>query len=72
MGFFLNFGFLFLFPQDMKSSFIYKGWKRDVWSLLVRNLGPGFDLKGSQPLTQSSHHGLSSLLQEKGWSSWPL
>jgi hypothetical protein len=54
------------FPQDMKSSSLYKGWKRDIWSPLVPNLGPWFDPEASQLLAQNSHHGLSGLLQEKG------
>jgi len=37
-------------PQDMKSSSLYKGWKRDIWSPLVPNLGPWFDPEASQPL----------------------
>jgi hypothetical protein len=59
-------------PQNMKSSSIYRGWKRNVWSPLMPNLDPWFDLEGSQLLAQSSHYGLSGLLQEKGWSGWPL
>jgi hypothetical protein len=58
--------------QDMKSSSIYKGWKQDIWSPLVLNLGPWFDLEGSQLLAQSSYHGLSGLLQENGWSGGQL
>ena len=36
--FFLIFAPDFLHPQAMKSTPIYKGWKRDVLSLLVPNL----------------------------------
>lgn len=43
---------------------IYIGWKRDVWSPLVPNLGPWFDPEESQLLAESSHHALSDLLQE--------
>jgi len=50
----------------MKSTSIYRGWKKDVWSPLLSNLGPWFDTKGSQSLAQSSHHVLSNLLQEMG------
>jgi hypothetical protein len=49
--------------QDMKSSSIYRGWKRDVWSPLVPNLSPWIDSEGSQLLVQSRHHRLSDLLQ---------
>ena len=67
---FSKFGFRFLLPQNMKSSSIYRGWKRDVWSPLVPNLDPWFDQEESQPLAQSSHHGQSGLLQENGWLGW--
>ena len=59
--FFADFGLDFL-PQSMKSTPIYKGWKMDVLSLLLSNLGPWFNLKGSQPLVQSGYHRLSDLL----------
>jgi len=36
--FFLIFAPDFLYPQVMKSTPIYRGWKRDVLSLLVPNL----------------------------------
>jgi len=48
----------------MKFTSTYRGWKRDVWSPLVPNHDPLFDVEESQPLTQSSHHALSDLLQE--------
>jgi len=48
----------------MKFISICKKWKRDVWSPLVPNLGPWFDMEGSQLLAQSSHLALSDLLQE--------
>jgi len=70
--FFINFCSWFLIPQAMKYTFIYRGWKKDVWSPLVPNLGPWFDLEGSQPLVQNSYHRLSYLLHEKGWLGWPL
>ena len=63
--FFLNFSFWFPLPQAMKLTFIYRGWKRETLSHIVSNLGLWFDLKGSQPLPQSSYHGLPILLQEK-------
>ena len=66
--FFGNFGPDFLLPQAMKSTPIYRGYKMDISSLLMPNLGPWFILVGSQPLTQSSYHGLSVLLLIKdGW-----
>jgi len=49
-------------PQNIKSSSIYKGWKRNVWSPLMPNLDPWFNPERSQLLAQSSHHGLSGLL----------
>ena len=55
----------------MKSILIYRGWKRDILSLMVPNLSPWFDTEGSQSLTQSGHHDLRKLLQ-KGWLGWPL
>jgi len=38
--FFVDFGFKFLPLQVMESTPIYKGWKRDILSLLVSNIGP--------------------------------
>jgi hypothetical protein len=49
----------------MKSTLIYRGWKMDVSSLMVPNLGPWFNSKRSQLFAQSSYHRLSDLLQER-------
>jgi hypothetical protein len=38
--FLVDFGYKFLPPQGMESTSIYKGWKRDILSLLVSNIGP--------------------------------
>jgi len=37
--FFLDFGFKLLHAQGMESTPIYKGWKRDISSLFMKNLG---------------------------------
>jgi len=47
--FFPNFDNWFLLPQCMEFTPIYKGWKRDILSLSITNLGPWFSLEGSQP-----------------------
>jgi hypothetical protein len=55
----------------MESNPIYRGWKRNILSLTVPNLGPWFSHKGSQLLVQSRHHELSHLIVE-GYLRWPL
>jgi hypothetical protein len=40
----------YLLPQVMKSTHIYRGWTKDILSLMVPNLGFSFDPEGSQPL----------------------
>jgi len=52
--------------QDMKSSSIYRSWKRGVWSPLVPNPSPWIDSEESQLLVQSKHYRLSELLQRRG------
>jgi hypothetical protein len=46
----------------MESTPIYRGWKRDMLSFMVPNLGPWFSLERSQPLARSCHHYLKKLL----------
>ena len=70
-GFLAVFGPKFLHPLSIKIKSIYRRWKRDTLSLLVQNLSPQFDPEASQPLAQSSNDELS-ILQENGWSGWPL
>jgi len=56
----------------MKIKSIYRQWKKDTFSLLVKNISPWFDPKPSQPLAQSSNVELSVLCKKNGWSGWPL
>jgi hypothetical protein len=67
----LKFGFLFLHSQAMKSTLIYREWKRKCFYLMVSNRGPYFGWKRSQPLVQSRHHELSNLTVQ-GCLSWPI
>jgi hypothetical protein len=67
--FFIFFSPNFLLIPIMKSISIYRGWKRDVLSPLMPNLGPWFDPERSHPLVSRTYHRLSVLLQEKSWSS---
>jgi len=69
--FFINFSPNFLHTQGMESTPIYRGWKRNILSLMVSNLGPWFSPGGSQPLAQSRHHELLNLTVE-GCLSKPL
>jgi len=64
--FFANFAPLFLLPQAMKSTSIYRGWTRDILSLMVPNLGPWLDPEGSPSLVQSGYYKLSD------FDSWRL
>jgi hypothetical protein len=63
-GFFAVFGQKFLHPWSMKIKYIYRRWKRDIFSLLVQNLSPWFDPKATQPSTQSSNDELSVLCRK--------
>jgi len=44
----------------MKSTSIYRRWKRAIISTLEKNFNPGFRWEGSQPLVQSRHGALSN------------
>jgi hypothetical protein len=69
--FFVNFAPDFLHAQAMKFTSIYRGWKRDILSLIIQNLSHWFSLDGSQLLAQSMYHELLILIV-KGCLSWPL
>jgi len=49
-GFFVTLASDFPPFQTIKSAPIYRGWKNDILSLMRPNLGPWFDLEGSQLL----------------------
>jgi hypothetical protein len=49
-----------LLPQAMKSTSIYRRWKRAILSTLEKNFSPWFRWEGSQPLAQSRHGALSN------------
>jgi hypothetical protein len=52
-----------IFFSYMKSTPIYRGWKRDIWSFLDMNLGSWFKWEGSQPILAKNHyHELSWLV----------
>jgi len=57
---FVIFGPDFLLPQVIKSTFIYRRWKRAILSTLEKNCSPWFGWEGSQPLAQSRHGALSN------------
>jgi hypothetical protein len=56
-----DFGPAFLLPQAMKSTSIYRRWKREILSTLGKTFSPWFCWEGSQPLTRSRHDALSNL-----------
>jgi len=71
-GWFLaNFGLDFLHTQAMKSTVIFRGWRREVFSLITPNLGFCFGWEWSQLFVQSRHHELSNLTVQ-GYMSRPL
>jgi hypothetical protein len=70
--FFFKFCTYFLLTQVMKSTHTYKRWKKGRFVSISAKSWPLTRHKTSQPLAQSSYHELSDLLQEKGWSGWPL
>jgi hypothetical protein len=45
--FFVDFEPGFLLPRTMKSTPIYRGWKKNMLSFMVPNLGPKFSWEGS-------------------------
>ena len=69
--FFANLSYWFLGAHWLESTLIYRGWKRNILSLLRTNLGIWFEPEWSQPLAQSDHHELSNLTV-KGCLSWPF
>jgi hypothetical protein len=55
----------------MKSTVIFRGWRREVFSLITPNLGFCFGWEWSQLFVQSRHHELSNLTVQ-GYMSRPL
>jgi len=56
--FFAHFALFSLSPQCSKSTYIYKGWKRDILFLVGITLDPWFNRERSQSLAQNHHHEL--------------
>jgi hypothetical protein len=49
------FGPDFLLPQAIKSTSIYRRWKREIFSTMEKTFSPWFRWEGPQPLAQSRH-----------------
>ena len=54
----------FLLFQAMKSTSIYRRWKRAILSTWRKNFSPWFSWEGSQPLAQSRYHELKIYRQK--------
>jgi len=59
-AFLAYFGPDFLLPQAIKSTSIYRRWKREILSTMEKNFSSWFRWEGSQPLAQSRHGALSN------------
>jgi len=65
--FFVNFELDFLFHEGMKSTSIYRRWKRAIVSTLEKTFSPWFSWEGSQLLVQSRHPELLNLQEKAAW-----
>jgi hypothetical protein len=72
--FFAIFGLDFLLPQTIKSTSIYRRWKRAILSTMEKNFSPCFRWEGSQLLAQSRHGALSNCqicsCRRLSWPFW--
>jgi len=59
-AFLAYFGPDFLLPRAIKSTSIYRRWKRAIFSTLEKTFSSWFGWEGSQPLAQSRHGALSN------------
>jgi hypothetical protein len=50
----------------MKSTYIYRGWKRDMLILMLPIIGLWFDTEESQMLVPSCYHGLKKMTAKSG------